>query len=736
VRFDRPGAHPASAFRGEDGRRAWSDGDSRASLSRARRARLILVAVVVGAGLLALGARCAHLQVIRAPDLLDQARSQQEKEIILDPRRGPILDRNGKELALSLDVDSVFADPAEVGEASSAARRLAPLLDLKASEVRSRLESDRHFVWLKRKITPGLRQRIEALRISGIGFVRESRRYYPKQSLAAHVVGACGIDNQGQAGLEYAYNKSFKGTPGRMLFQRDGRGGRVLDRARTEPVPGAGLVLTLDEVIQHVAERELDASMSSTGASGAAVVVLRPRTGEVLALASRPTFDPNAFGSSPTEARRDRAVADFYEPGSTFKVITAAAALDTGRVRPDETIWCENGSLVVAQHRFHEDRLPFGSLTLTEVLAKSSNIGAIKIAQKVGSQDFIDVIRRFGFGRKTGLELAGESPGLLRDLPEWSGLSLASIAMGQEIGATPLQLAAALGAVANDGVWRQPYVVRETVAPDGRRVPAEPGETTLRRVIAASTARTLRRMLQSVTVEGTGRAASVPGYSVGGKTGTAQKIDASGRYARGRYVSWFAGFVPADQPALVIVVMVDEPKGAQFHGGDVAAPVFEKIAQPVLQYLGVPPDHDEILVIDHALRASLGAGDGRNPAFAARTALHAVRRTQPLSGPARIPARPGVLEASIAAIADGVMARAAARPRTDRGAAGPGDEPGAPESGPGMPDLTGMSLRQASEALAAAGLACRSAGSGPRVTRQEPAPGRPLPPGGRCTMTL
>ncbi len=730
MRLDRPGARAAAASRDENTRGGWREGASRAALARARRARLILVAATVGAGLLALGARCAHLQVIRAPDLLDQARSQQEKEIVLDPRRGPILDRNGKELALSLDVDSVFADPADVGEASSAARRLAPLLDLKASEVRSRLESDRHFVWLKRKITPGLRQRIEALQIAGIGFVRESRRYYPKQSLAAHVVGACGMDNQGQAGLEFAYNDAIKGTPGRMLFQRDGRGGRVLDRARTEATPGAGLVLTLDEVIQHVAERELDASMAATSASGAAVVVLRPQTGEVLALASRPTFDPNAFGVSQEESRRDRAVADFYEPGSTFKVVTAAAALNTGRVRPDEAIWCENGSLVVARHRFHEDRLPFGSLTFTEVLAKSSNIGAIKIAQKVGSQDFIDVIRRFGFGRRTGLELPGESPGLLRDLSDWSGLSLASIAMGQEIGATPLQLAAALGAVANDGVWRRPYIVRETVAPDGRRIPAAPDETTARRAIAATAARTLRRMLQSVTVEGTGRAASVPGYSVGGKTGTAQKIDATGRYSRNRHVSWFAGIVPAGQPALVIVVMVDEPKGAKFHGGDVAAPVFEKIARPVLQYLGVPPDQDETLVIDRPLRASLGEGDGADQALPARSALHAVSRARPAAGTGRAPARGRVLEALIAAMPQGVTARAA--DRTDQG-----DEADSQESATGMPDLTGMSLRQASETLAARGLACRATGSGPRVTRQEPAPGGPLPPaGGRCTMTL
>src|SRR5436309_1663317 len=473
------------AWRGTTGRapaarpslkRRRAQAEERAHGPRAQRARLILLVVAVGAGLLAILGRCAHLQVIRAPELLDQARAQQERTITLDPLRGPILDRNGKELAVSLDVDSVFAAPAEVDDPAAAARRLSPVVAVPVSELRDRLSSDRHFVWIRRKITPDLRKRLEALKISGIGFVRESRRYYPKRTLAAHLVGACGMDNQGLDGLEFMYDGAIRGTPGRLVALRDGRGGRVLDREQKDPTPGFGLALTIDEVIQYSVERALDEAMASTGADGATVVVLRPQTGEVLALASRPTFDPNDYSEARESARRNRATTDYYEPGSTFKVVTAAAALDSGRVHPNEVIWCENGSIVVAKHRFKEDRLPYGNLTFTEVLAKASNVGAIKGAQRQRPAEVISYIKHFGCGRTSGIDLPGESPGMLRDLPEWSGLSQASIAMGQEIGVTTLQLAAMMGAVANDGVWMQPRIVRTLLTAQGGRAPVPLGD--------------------------------------------------------------------------------------------------------------------------------------------------------------------------------------------------------------------------------------------------------------------
>jgi cell division protein FtsI (penicillin-binding protein 3) len=685
---------------------------------RAQRARLVLLVVVVAGGLLALVTRCAYLQVLKAPELLDQARSQQESTITLDPLRGPILDRNGKELAVSLDVDSAFAEPMTIGDPAAAARRLAPVLGVPASDLRARLDSDRHFVWLKRKITPEVRQRLEALRLRGVGFARESRRYYPKQTLAAHLLGACGMDNQGLGGLEFAYDSEIKGTPGQILALRDGRGGRVLDRQRRDPTTGLGLVLTVDEVIQYVVERELDGVMQATSATGAAAVVLRPATGEVLALASRPTFDPNNYPAAREEARRNRATTDFYEPGSAFKIVTAAAALDLRRVHPREVIWCENGSIVVARHRFDEDRRPFGNLTFAEVLAKSSNVGAIKVARRLAPREFMDYIRGFGFGHRTGIDLPGESPGMLRDIPEWSGLSHASLAMGQEIGVTAVQLAAMVSAIAHDGVWLRPRVVRETLSPDGGRSPGRAGEPLARRVVSQTTARTLRQILKTVTTEGTGQLAAVPGYTVGGKTGTAQKVDASGRYARGKYVSWFAGFAPADDPALAIVVMVDEPRGPKFHGGDVSAPVFSRIALPALQYLGVPPDGEKTLVLDPSANAWARAEDeldrsdtkGRTP-----STLPAVRRT----GAAKRArdSRTGTVRAATFAIP---------------GRAEADDEPAGRST---MPDLTGLSLRQASETLAAAGLVCRNRLSGSRVTGQEPPPGSPIGPGVPCTVT-
>ena len=662
-----------------------------------RRARLILLSLGIVSGLLALTARCAYLQVIRAPAMLEQARAQQERTITLDPPRGPIVDRHGKELAISLDVDSVFAEPGRIADRAAAARRLAPILDLKASELRSRLDSGRQFVWLKRKIIPDLRRRIEDLGIKGIGFMRESRRYYPKSTLASHVLGACGVDSQGLAGLEFAYDKVVKGTPGEILALRDGRGGLVFDRRRREPKPGAGLVLTLDEVIQHLVERELEVARRATSAVGATAVVLDPQSGEVLALASLPSFDPNRYGSASESARRNRALTDFYEPGSTFKMVTAAAALDRGRVHPNEVIWCENGSIVVARHRFDEDRLPFGNLTFTEVLAKSSNVGTIKVARRLKEAEFIETIRGFGFGRRTGIDLPGETPGILRDLDDWSGLSQASIAMGQEIGVTTVQLAAMTAAIANDGLWMPPHVVRTTLDPDGRSAAAADAPRG-HRVISDRTARTLRRMLQAVTTEGTGRAAAVPGYSVGGKTGTAQKVDATGRYARGKYVSWFAGFVPAGRPALAIVVMVDEPQGAKFHGGDLSAPVFARIAEPALKYLGVPPDGNGPLVFDRTI-AARPAGGGRQSAPKGQ-AVPAVQRGWSLAD------------------------MAAALPITAR-----------PREARVMPDVVGLGMRRATEALAAAGLVCRHNRRGPTATRQTPAAGTPIPAGAACTVT-
>jgi cell division protein FtsI (penicillin-binding protein 3) len=716
---------PSGLWRGARFRRGPAPGPPS---ERARRERLSIVIAAIALGFLAMAARCAHLQILRAPALLALARSQHEKAVDLDPRRGPILDRNGQELALSIDVDSLYADPSMIADAGAAARRLAPLLGMKASELRERLDGETRFAWLRRKIDPALRARVESLGIEGLAFVRESRRFYPKRDLAAHVVGACGVDNQGLAGLEFAYNDRFTGTPGRLEFLRDGRGDRVLDLARVEPVPGDGLILTLDTAIQHIAERELDTAMRDTRADGAAIVVLRPETGEILALASRPGFDANEFSEASESARRNRAVSDFFEPGSTFKVITAAAALDAGRVRPNEVIWCENGSYVVARHRFKEDKNPFGNLTFTEVLARSSNVGTIKVAQRLSSSDFIDVIRRFGFGRTTSLELPGESPGLLRDLKRWSGLSHASISMGQEIGVTPIQLAAALGAIANDGQYNPPYLIEALVAADGtRREPERDADFQARRVVSAKTASTLRDMLQSVTIDGTGQKAQVVGYTTGGKTGTAQKIDpVTHRYMRGNYAAWFGGFVPAAHPALVIVVMVDEPRGAHQHGGDVSAPVFSRVAEPVLRYLGILPDREDPVVIDPSLRAAAPPAPTVRPASLRTSTATRSDAGAPLRG-GTMPRGGAAPVTTVAVVKSNLFSLPVAMT--------PATQASDAETGV-MPDLTGMSLRQATAALVRVHLNCSSRLTGQRVTRQEPPAGIAVRSGARCSVIL
>jgi cell division protein FtsI (penicillin-binding protein 3) len=732
-RFHRlPGTSLAAALGA--GRRALA-GNARSGRARppaavptagARRTRASILVVGVIAGLTGLAARCIHLQIFRADELVALARAQQERAVTLDPQRGPIYDRNGNALALSIDADSVYADPSLVGDPAAAARRLAPVLGLRVAEVRERLDSDRHFVWLRRKIDPDLRQRVEALDIKGIAFTGESRRVYPKGDLAAHVLGGCGMDNQGLGGLESVYNEHFNGTPGRLEFVRDGRGDRILYHTRVEPVAGEGLVLTIDAAIQHIAERELDAAMKETGAAGAALVALRPQTGEILALASRPDFNPNAYSAAREDTRRNRVVSDFYEPGSTFKVITAAAALDAGKVKPNEVIWCENGNYVIGRRHLHEDRLPYGSLTFTEVLAKSSNIGTAKVAQRLPSPQFIDTIRRFGFGRASALELPGESPGLLRPLDEWSGFSQVSIAIGQEVGVTPIQLAAAMGAVANDGVYNPPFVVQAFVRPDGTRVePERSADFGPSRSMSANAAQTLRHMLESVTEDGTGKAARVLGYSTAGKTGTAQKIDPkTHRYAHGHYVAWFAGFVPAMRPEIVLVVMVDEPRGPKTHGGEVSAPVFARVAEPVLEYLGVPPDVDGTLVIDRPLVAAApdaGRGDADRPVTAAerRPAGSAARGGAKAAG--RTPA-----EASAPAVP--VLASLLGIPLPAGTAARPATPPGT------MPDVTGLSLRQAIETLAGLGLNCAAERGGPRVSRQVPPPGTPITATTRCAV--
>jgi cell division protein FtsI (penicillin-binding protein 3) len=579
------------------------------------RGRLLLLLVVVALWSAAIAARLAALQVEHHEEYRARARSQQRMVVELEPPRGTIFDARGRELAVSVEVDSAYANPRRLQaeeRVEEAARRLAPLLGRDAAELAEALSVDREFVWLERQLDPPRAAAVAALELPGVGFLEEYKRYYPMGEVAAQVLGFAGIDQRGLEGLEHLYHDVVAGREGTQTLLRDARRGTAASPllAGSAPRPGASLHLTLDAAIQHIAERELAAAVEREHAAGGSVVVLDPRTGAVLALASAPLIDANRFPEYPLEHRRNRPVVDAYEPGSTFKMVTAAAALSANLLDPTDELDCEMGGITLAGVRIR-DHKRFGLLTFRDVIARSSNVGAIKTGLLLGDQRLYDAVRAFGFGRPTGIDLPAESAGELSGTESWRRwpLTKAYVSFGQGISVTPLQLARAFAAVANGGELLRPWVVaavgeprRPEPPPD--RLPgaavalaAEPsparraagGREVVGRPLSAATARELERMLEAVVEEGTGRAAAVPGYPVAGKTGTAQKAK-DGAYSPRHFVASFAGFVPARDPRLVIVVAVDEP-WPSYHGGAVAAPVFARIAEQALIYLGVPPGH-------------------------------------------------------------------------------------------------------------------------------------------------
>ncbi len=558
-----------------------------------KRVRILIALSLCWTG--SMGYRLFSLQFLRSEQLQTSARAQQQQVITLDARRGLLYDRNGRELARSIEVDSLYGVPAQIEDPARTAAALAPALGIDRAAIPAlaeKLTGDKLFVWARRKISPKTRSDIEALSITGIGFVKEHKRFYPHGRLAAHVLGWVGMDNKGMDGIELALDERLGGTNGQFFALRDARRALFLKETRREPTPGNSVVLSIDQTIQHFAERELSRAIAETGSRAGSVIVMHPDTGDVLAMASEPTYSPNTASLFPEESRKNRAVVDAYEPGSTFKLITIAAALERGLVDPSELFDCQNGSIRVGRSLIR-DHKRFGILTASQILERSSNVGAIKIGLRLNPFDFHATIDRFGFGRKTGIALPGEARGLVREPGSWSGLSQASLSFGQEMALTPMQLVTAVNAVATGGLLRPPRLVLREVAPDGSIVSeTRPGPE--RRVADESTMRTLTRMMTGVIEEGTATSAQIPGYSIAGKTGTAQKIGEDGRYSQDRFVASFVGFVPASRPALTILVVLDEPRGRLYHGGDIAAPVFQRIAMPSLRYLNVPPENDSI----------------------------------------------------------------------------------------------------------------------------------------------
>jgi cell division protein FtsI (penicillin-binding protein 3) len=553
------------------------------------RSRVGVCAIVFAVWTVGIEARLVYLQVFAHADMMARANRQHLDTITAPAKRGEIVDRAGRILAYSVDADTIAADPSNVADADATARDICRVLEgCDAGQRRGMAERMRRrgqFVYLARRVSPPEAERARALQLPGVVFLKESRRYYPKRELAAHILGYVGLDNFGLAGLESAYDAQIRGRDGKLLIQTDARQHAWYSREERAPTAGASLELTIDQYLQYIAERELRAGVEENRAAAGTALVMDPHSGEILALANWPTFNPNAFMRADDQARRNRAVQDLYEPGSTFKVVTASAAFEERAVSPTDMIDCAPGYITFPGRPPIRDVHQYGALSFADVLVKSSNVGAIKAGLRIGPERLGRYISRFGFGRTLSPDFRGENPGIVWNPARLDASALASISMGYQIGVTPLQMAAAVSSVANGGTLFEPRVVRALVK-DGRRV--EVPRRVLRRTISAETAATLTEIMEAVVDRGTAKAAQIDGFTIAGKTGTASKL-VNGRYSRSEYNASFVGFVPSRKPVLAIIVVIDSPHARGFYGGVVAAPVFKRIAEASLRHLGIGP---------------------------------------------------------------------------------------------------------------------------------------------------
>jgi cell division protein FtsI (penicillin-binding protein 3) len=620
----------------------------------------------------AIEARLVYLQVVRYGDLAARAERQQSRTIEAPAKRGDILDRHGHILAYSVDADTIYAVPSELGDIEAAATALCRALgDCNAKDRQGmieRIRKGKYFAYVQRQVWPDQAARVAALELPGIGFIKESKRTYPNSDLASHVLGYVGVDNVGLAGIEAAYDSLILGRAGTVLVERDARGS-AFSRVERPPTAGASLELTIDEYLQHVAERELRAGVQWSGASGGSAIILDPYSGEILALANAPDFNPNAYREAREELRRNRAIQDLYEPGSTFKIVTASAALEERAATPGTIIDASAGNIRFGSRVINDDH-NYGVLSFADVIIRSSNVGAIKVALKLGPEKVSDYVRRFGFGRPTSPDFRGESPGIVWDPAKLTDSALASVAMGYQVAVTPLQMAAAVSAVANGGELVRPRAVRAVIR-DGKRLPVP--RKVVARSITSSTAATLTQIMEGVITDGTGKAAQIPGYTVAGKTGTAKKLVGGSYRGHSDYNVSFVGFVPSRKPVFAIVVVVDSPHRVSPYGGVVAAPIFQKIAATALRHYGVPQSIN-------APEPLLASRPGGTP-------------EQPASGPA---APPRIVPLG-----------------------------GSPGEVTVFPDLTGLSARDALRVLAQLGLTARLQGTG-LVVQQYPPAGEPI----------
>jgi cell division protein FtsI (penicillin-binding protein 3) len=657
-------------------KRTESAGAAPVDWRHAMRRRLAVTAGVMLFWATGIEARLVYLQVIDRAELVDRAARQQSQTFKPPAKRGDIVDRQGRVLATSVDADTIFAVPSAIDdERGWVAKICGALGDCTAkerAELVERLQRQRNFAYIRRQVSDEVAERVRALNLDGVGFTKESRRYYPAKELAAHILGFVGIDNRGLAGIESAYDSQIRGKDGKILVQTDARR-HAFSRSERPPTAGSSIELTIDQYLQHIAERELHAGVLQNRALSGTAIIMDPHTGEILAMANEPTFDPNDYRDSTPAERRNRAVQDLYEPGSTFKVVTASGAIEE-RLMPIDTMIDVSGGRIQIGSRVVRDTHDYGTLSFQDVIVKSSNVGAIKIGFKLGTDRLSDYVGRFGFGHPVSPDFPSESPGIVWDPAKWTDSALASVSMGYQVGVTPIQMVSAVSAVANGGEYMEPRVVR-AVYRDNRRFQVKP--KALRRIVSADTAAAMTGIMEKVVEKGTGTIAQIDGYTIAGKTGTANKL-VNGRYGWDTYAS-FVGFLPSRDPVVTILVMLDSPRGPNGHfGGPVSAPIFKRIGEATLRYLGV--------------------------------------------GPTINPAPPVLVkheEAEGVPVVDDVQE----------------PEPGVPDIPGTVPSVIGLSARDATRKIVAAGLTARLSGNG-YVVSQRPAAGEPIVEGLTCELTL
>jgi cell division protein FtsI (penicillin-binding protein 3) len=719
-----------------------------ATSSNDARFRLYALSGLLCLWLLAICLRLIYLQVFCYGDFERRAQHQQQRSFDLSPKRGIIYDRAGRELAMSIQVDSAFVVPSEAPDLANTISLVTRITKDDPRVVLADCRAHKTFCWVARKADAEEIDRIRALNLQGIHFQKEPKRFYPKRELAAQILGYVGTDDQGLSGLERQFNQQLQGKPGKLMISVDARK-RWFASVEKEPEAGNSLVLTIDQNIQYIAERELERGMEETHAIAGTAIVENPRTGEILALTNRPTFNPNIRKEIKNEALKDRAVSDIYEPGSTFKMVTISAALEEKVTRPEEMIDCQMGSIVINRMRIRDSK-PHGLLSVADVIAESSDVGAIKVGLRLGDERLYKYIRAFGFGQQTGIELPGETRGMTKPVERWSKVSIAAISMGQEIGISALQLVSLISTIANDGVRVAPRIVAGTMEPQNtpQTIAFQPAAGT--RVISSLTAAQMRQMLQGVVLSphGTGRRAILEGYSSAGKTGTGQKVDpATGAYSKTKYVASFAGFAPINDPQLAVVVILDSAVGPH-QGGQVSAPVFQRIMQQALEYLHVPhdvqlsPSRQVLLARRNVSDASL---EESSPDHLGASLDMAEANETPAIPAA---AKPGTIGAQIVSAAQTAPMTAAASSAATSSAVALTPSENSPaqklpagrtvvldveEGGIEVPSFLGKNLRVAIEAAQDVGLDLDAIGSG--VAReQSPLPGARVAAGSRITV--